>query len=129
MTLRDDNQRYTMADQQPADRGQERELEPTTTTIAKRYVRDMLRRVARQAGLSDAVVNNLHPHVFRASCATIAAAAGAPLVEIQRLLGHADPRTTAGYTGRTGGLAASPVYVVAAKIAPGQAGARSAGGM
>jgi hypothetical protein len=36
MTLRDDNQRYTMADQQPADTGQERELEPTTTAIAKR---------------------------------------------------------------------------------------------
>jgi len=35
MTLRDDNQRYTMADQQPADRGQERELEPTTTAIAQ----------------------------------------------------------------------------------------------
>jgi len=43
------------------------------------------------------VVNKLHPHVLRASCATIAAAAGVPQHEIQLLLGHADPRTTAVY--------------------------------
>ena len=82
------------------------------------YVRDVLRRVAREAGLPDALVNNLHPHVFRASCATIAAAAGEPLAEIQRLLGHADPRTTTGYIERTRRLAPSPAYVVAAMIAP-----------
>jgi len=85
------------------------------------YVWDLLRRVAREAGLPDEVVGSLHPHVFRASCATIAAAAGEPLVEIQRLLGHADPRTTDGYIGRTRGLAASPAYHVAALIAPDQA--------
>jgi integrase/recombinase XerD len=89
------------------------------------YVWDLLRRVAREAGLPDEVVGSLHPHVFRASCATIAAAAGEPLVEIQRLLGHADPRTTDGYIGRTRGLAASPAYRVAALIAPGQADAPS----
>jgi len=87
------------------------------------YVWDLLRRVAREAGLPDEVVGSLHPHVFRASCATIAAAAGEPLVEIQRLLGHADPRTTDGYIGRTRALAASPAYRVAALIAPGQADA------
>lgn len=82
------------------------------------YIWDLLRRVAREAGLPDEVTTNLHPHVFRASCATIAAAAGEPLVEIQRLLGHADPRTTTGYIGRTRALAASPAYRVAALIAP-----------
>jgi site-specific recombinase XerD len=82
------------------------------------YIWDLLRRVAREAGLPDELVASLHPHVFRASCATIAAAAGEPLVEIQRLLGHADPRTTTGYIGRTRALAASPAYRVAALIAP-----------
>lgn len=84
--------------------------------------------MAGEAGLPDEIVGNLHPHVFRASCATIAAAAGEPLVEIQRLLGHADPRTTDGYIGRTRALAASPAYRVAALITPAQADDRGGGG-
>jgi len=87
------------------------------------YVWDLLRRVAREAGLPDEVVANMHPHAFRASSATIAAAAGEPLVEIQRLPGHAGPRTTDGHIGRTRALAASPAYRVAALIGPGQADA------
>jgi integrase/recombinase XerD len=90
--------------------------------LSRWYIWELLRRVAREAGLPDEIVSNLHPHVFRASCATIAATAGEPLIEIQRLLGHADPRTTSGYVGRTRGLAASPTYKIAALIAPGTDG-------
>ena len=86
--------------------------------LDRKYVWRLLRRLAAGAGLPEDVVSKLHPHVLRASCATIAAADGVPHHEIQRMLGHADPRTTAGYIRHARGLDASPVYRVAAAIAP-----------
>jgi site-specific recombinase XerD len=86
--------------------------------LARQYVYDLLHRLGREAGLPETVWTRLHPHVLRGSCATIAAAAGVPQHEIQLLLGHDDPRTTAGYIDHQLGLDASPVYSVAAAIAP-----------
>jgi site-specific recombinase XerD len=86
--------------------------------LARQYVYDLLRRLGREAGLPDDVWTRLHPHVLRGSCATIAAAAGVPQHEIQLLLGHADPRTTAGYIHGQRELDENPVYLVAAAIAP-----------
>lgn len=86
--------------------------------LARQYVYDLLKRLAREAGLPAEVVDRMHPHVLRASCATIAAENRVPQHEIQRLLGHADPRTTAGYIRHRRGLDNSPVYTIAAAIAP-----------
>lgn len=81
------------------------------------YVRQLLRRVSREAGLPPAVHEHMHPHVLRHSAATILAADGVPPSEIQQLLGHADLRTTQRYIHHAQSLDASPVYRLAALIA------------
>lgn len=86
--------------------------------VSRSYVRDMLRRVTREAGLPDEVWQHMHPHVLRGSVATIAAADNVPVPEIQRLLGHQDMRTTQRYIHASEDLTRSPVYRVAALIAP-----------
>jgi site-specific recombinase XerD len=77
------------------------------------HVRQLLRRVAREAGLPEAVHAKMHPHVLRHSAATILAADNIPLHEIQALLGHADLRTTQRYIHHQKDLDNSPVYVLA----------------
>lgn len=74
--------------------------------------------MARRAGQAPAPGPGTRRHVLRGSCATIAAAADVPQHEIQLLLGHADPRMTAWYIHHLLGLDGSPVYTVAAAIAP-----------
>lgn len=81
------------------------------------YVRALLRRISRQAGLPDEVHERMHPHVLRHSAATILAAAGVPPHEIQKLLGHADLRSTQRYIQHSKDLAASPVYRLAGLLA------------
>jgi integrase/recombinase XerD len=81
------------------------------------YVRELLRRKARDAGLPREVWERLHPHVLRHSAATLLAADGVPVHEIQQLLGHADLRTTQRYIHHAQSLDASPVYRLAALIA------------
>ena len=77
------------------------------------YVRQMLRRLAHDAGLPGEVVARMHPHVLRHSAATLMHADGVPLAEIQRVLGHADIRTTQRYIHHAEGLDGSPVYRLA----------------
>jgi len=55
-------------------------------------LRWMLERVGRAAGLPSSL--HLHPHMLRASFATISFDHGVPGDRIQDALGHADPRTT-----------------------------------
>jgi integrase/recombinase XerD len=80
------------------------------------YIRQLLRRISREAGLPAEVCERMHPHVLRHSAATILAEAGVPLHEIQLLLGHADLRTTQRYIHHAESLDASPVYRLAALI-------------
>lgn len=80
------------------------------------YVRRLLRRIAREAGLSEAVHTRMHPHVLRHSAATMLAADGVPPHEIQLLLGHADLRTTQRYIHHQRELDESPVYDLARLI-------------
>jgi integrase/recombinase XerD len=86
------------------------------------YVRVLLRRAGRDAGLPREVWERLHPHVMRHSAATLLAADGVPLHEIQALLGHADLRTTQRYIHHAESLDASPGYRLAQLIS-GQKGA------
>lgn len=48
-----------------------------------------LREIGRESG-----VNNVHPHKFRRTAATIALRRGMPLIDIQRMLGHESLETT-----------------------------------
>jgi integrase/recombinase XerD len=81
------------------------------------YVRKMLRRMAREAGLPPEVWQHMHPHVLRHSAATVLAADNVPITEIQALLGHADIRTTQRYIHHQEGLDASLVYRMAGLLA------------
>jgi integrase/recombinase XerD len=81
------------------------------------YVRQLLRRIARDAGLPAEVCDRMHPHVLRHSAATILAEDGVPIHEIQQLLGHADLRTTQRYIHHAQSLDASPVYRLAGLLA------------
>lgn len=74
------------------------------------YVRVLLRRISREAGLPPEVCERMHPHVMRHSAATLLAADNVPPHEIQQMLGHADLRTTQRYIHHAKSLDASPVY-------------------
>lgn len=73
----------------------------------------LMARLTRRAGLPPGM--SLHPHVFRASFATISFDHGVPLDRLQDAMGHADPRTTRGYDRGRGKLKrkAEPGLVVA----------------
>jgi site-specific recombinase XerD len=57
------------------------------------YIRDMLKRLARQAGIE----RRVHPHAFRHTFAVEMARAGMPAPLLQRLLGHSNLGTTTTY--------------------------------
>lgn len=71
----------------------------------------LVRRIATAAGLPNP--ERLSPHSLRHSVATSALDAGAPLRDVQDLLGHADPRTTRRYDRSRGSLDRSPAYLIA----------------
>jgi integrase/recombinase XerD len=85
--------------------------------LDRKYVRGLLRRLAVEAGLPPEVCERMHPHVLRHTVATLLDEEGLTIQEIQRLLGHADPRTTETYTAHRRGLDSSPVYVLGRLLA------------
>jgi integrase/recombinase XerD len=64
--------------------------------LAPRYVRNLLRRLARKAG----VERRVNPHAFRHTLASELVAEGVNLVQIQHVLGHASLDGTAHYIQR-----------------------------
>ncbi|WP_431913707.1 tyrosine-type recombinase/integrase [Micromonospora carbonacea] len=70
-----------------------------------------VRRLARTAGLPAA--DQISPHSLRHAAATAALDDGAPLRDVQDLLGHADPRTTCRYDRNRGSLDRSPAHRLA----------------
>jgi integrase/recombinase XerD len=75
----------------------------------------LVRRTAAAAGLPAA--DRLSPHSLRHTAATAALDAGAPLRDVQDMLGHADPRTTRRYDRSRGSLDRSPAYLIAGLFA------------
>jgi integrase/recombinase XerD len=75
----------------------------------------LVRLVGAAAGIPGA--DKLSPHSLRHTVATAALDAGAPLRDVQDLLGHADPRTTRRYDRSRGSLDRSPAYLIAGLFA------------
>jgi len=99
-----------------------RQAGPLLTTSTGRpldpsYLRRLLQRLAKEAGLPQEVVERMHPHVMRHTHATLADEQGVPMQRIQRQLGHADIRQTEMYAGHRQALEQSTVYVVSALLA------------
>jgi integrase/recombinase XerD len=64
------------------------------TRLSVRRIQSVVRDAARRAGIGN---KRISPHTFRHTWATLARNAGLPLDTVQRLLGHANPRTTEVY--------------------------------
>lgn len=86
------------------------------TPLERQYIRLLLRRLSREAGHPEAVWQRMHPHVLRHTVATLLSKKR-PIQEIQKMLGHADPRTTQRYIDYQENLDSSPVYDLAALYA------------
>ncbi|MEU7609535.1 tyrosine-type recombinase/integrase [Micromonospora sp. NPDC049204] len=69
----------------------------TGRRVDPRTIGRTLRKLARRAGLPDAVIDHLGPHVARATYVTLNLAAGKPLQAVQAAVGHSSPITTQGY--------------------------------
>lgn len=61
-----------------------------------RLSKSSIEKIIRQIG-ADAGVDNVHPHRFRRSCATVALNRGMPLEQVQQMLGHSKITTTTIY--------------------------------
>ena len=64
--------------------------------VQTRYVRQMVKRVARKAGVSE--VERVSPHALRHTCATTLYSETSNIRLVQKALGHADLSTTMLYT-------------------------------
>lgn len=87
------------------------------TPLNRGYLRLLLRRLAREAGMGDEVAEHMSPHVLRHSVATHLGKSGTPPREIQEMLGHADLTTTMRYMHHQASLDNSPVYAMAKYLA------------
>jgi integrase len=76
---------------------------------------DHFRVLARQAGLSVAATIVLHS--TRRTAGTLALGNGATLRQVQDLLGHKDPRVTAGYDAARHRLGSSAIHTIASALA------------
>ena len=77
----------------------------------------IVRRLAAQAALPDELARHLGPEAMRHSFATLYLDAGGSLANLQKVMGHADPRTTRRYDRARQLPARSPGDVVAAYLA------------
>jgi integrase len=87
----------------------------TGSALAQSEAYRTVQRLARVAGIEHA--GRVTPHSLRHTAATSALDAGAPLRDVQDLLGHADPRTTRRYDRSRHNLDRSPAYALAAHYA------------
>ncbi|MGC9670986.1 tyrosine-type recombinase/integrase [Planosporangium sp. 12N6] len=80
--------------------------------LTQAHVFATVRRLAHAAGLPAA--DRISPHSLRHAAATAALDNGAPLLDVQDFLGHADPRTTRRYDRSRSTLDQSPAHRLAA---------------
>jgi len=85
----------------------------TGSQLSRGYAWRIVRRLAQKAGM-DAV--KVHPHAFRHTHATVAFERGATIYEVQKALGHADPRTSERYLHAMENLDKHTAHLVAAAI-------------
>ena len=76
----------------------------------------IVRRLAAQAGLPDELARHLGPEAMRHSFATLYLDAGGSLGDLQKVMGHADPRTTRRYDRERQARRQSPGDLVAAYL-------------
>lgn len=88
--------------------------------VSRSYVRDLSRRLAKEAGLPEETVRRMSPHVFRHSAVTLLASYRVPPHEIAKLVGHAHLVSTERYIHFVGTLANSPTHVLAQRLAAGR---------
>jgi integrase/recombinase XerD len=81
--------------------------------LTNRRIAGIVQRCCRAARIDKA----LSPHGLRHTCATLMLDAGEPLRKVQRILGHADPRTTNRYDLARHDLDTSPVHALARFLA------------
>ncbi|MEV1321974.1 tyrosine-type recombinase/integrase [Micromonospora arborensis] len=65
--------------------------------LDRKAIRHLLRRLGKAAKLPPTVVEQLHPHVTRATYVTASLADGVPIYDVARDVGHASTDTTRGY--------------------------------
>jgi integrase/recombinase XerD len=84
----------------------------TGRRMDRRSAFKVIRRLAREAGLSKAV----GPHTLRHGYVAQALDAGATLRDVQLAVGHASPTTTVAYDRQRQALDSNPTYVLAATL-------------
>ncbi len=79
---------------------------PTYRGISDRQIANIVQGYAKIAKV------HATPHDLRASAITYLIDTGAPIVVVQRLVGHSDPKTTEGYYTRKMDIDNSPIYKI-----------------
>lgn len=80
----------------------------TGRAVARQYVHDLVRRLAKKAGIAS--WDRLSAHSLRHAYITDLLEQGVPLHEVQRSVLHSDPRTTLRYWQNKNNLANDPSY-------------------
>jgi integrase len=88
-------------------------LGPDRTRLDRHAAGRIVRRAARQAGITKRV----GPHTLRHAFITAALDAGVPLRDVQEAASHADPRTTMRYDRGRVSLDRHATYIVATFVA------------
>jgi site-specific recombinase XerD len=86
----------------------------TGRRLSEPYLYDLVRRLARNAGIPAAA--DLSPHSLRHTFATDYLDAGGNLRDLQDAMGHADPRTTRRYDRSRHNLDRHPAHVLATRF-------------